>query len=304
MRTKTAVFIHLGTVMLATETTPTKAEILLGNVAIARGLVEAGCHVAASYPGTPSSEILPGVVRFNKEENLSIYTEWSTNEKVAFETALAASWCGKRAAVAMKMVGLNVAADPLMSAAYTGVVGGLLIIVADDPGPHSSQTEQDTRMFAHFAKVPCLDPADPEEARRMVKIGFELSEEFRIPVILRPAIRVCHAKQPIEFLPIEKHDRPANFEKETSRWAATPKFRLILHHELNDKLERIREKFEKYKDLNPTFNDGAESDLGIVASGVPCANALDILENWGIRIPVLKIDTPFPLPEKKVSERR
>ncbi len=284
-----------------TVSTSTRTEILLGNVAIARGLVESGCHVAASYPGTPSSEILPGIVRFKKEENLSIYTEWSTNEKVAFETALAASWCGKRAACSMKMVGLNVAADPLMSAAYTGVVGGFLVIVADDPGPHSSQTEQDTRMFAHFAKVPCLDPADPEEARRMVKIGFELSEEFRIPVILRPAIRVCHAKQPIEFLPVQRLDRPAKFVKEQSRWAATPRFRLILHHELNDKLAKITEKFESSEELNPILFDDTESEFGIVASGVPWANAMDILANWGVSIPTMKIDTPFPLPEKRVS---
>jgi indolepyruvate ferredoxin oxidoreductase alpha subunit len=282
-------------------TTLNKTEILLGNVAIARGLVEAGTHVVASYPGTPSSEILPGVVRFKKEENLPIYTEWSANEKVAFETALAASWCGKRAAVSMKMVGLNVAADPLMSAAYTGVKGGFLIIVADDPGPHSSQTEQDTRMFAHFAKVPCLDPADPDEARRMVKIGYELSEEFRVPVILRPAIRVCHAKQPIEFHPIESFERTAQFEREPSRWAATPSFRLKLHHELNSKLVQIREKFEASDDLNPVFFDDRESELGIIASGVPFANALDVLRSWGTEIPVLKIETPFPLPEQTVA---
>lgn len=287
--------------MITTKTSKRRAEILLGNVAIARGLVEAGCQVAASYPGTPSSEILPGVVRFKKEENLPIYTEWSANEKVAFETALAASWCGKRAAVSMKMVGLNVAADPLMSAAYTGVVGGFLIIVADDPGPHSSQTEQDTRMFAHFAKVPCLDPSDPEEARRMVKIGFELSEEFRIPVILRPAIRVCHAKQIIEFLPVQRLERPAHFEKEPSRWAATPRFRYGLHKELNEKLSRIKEKFENDEGLNPVFLDDKESELGIVASGVPCATTLDVLKEWGLQIPVMKVDTPFPLPEQKVA---
>ncbi len=288
--------------MIETETKQNRAEILLGNVAIARGLVEAGCHVAASYPGTPSSEILPGVVRFKKEEKLPIYTEWSANEKVAFETALAASWCGKRAAVSMKMVGLNVAADPLMSAAYTGVVGGFLVIVADDPGPHSSQTEQDTRMFAHFAKVPCLDPADPEEARRMVKIGFELSEEFRIPVILRPAIRVCHAKQIIEFQTIQKLDRPAHFEREPSRWAATPRYRLGLHHELNDKISKIQEKFETSSELNRIFFEEEKSEFGLVASGVPCANALDILKAWGMRIPVMKIDTPYPLPERRVAK--
>ncbi|MCX6639558.1 MAG: indolepyruvate ferredoxin oxidoreductase subunit alpha [bacterium] len=288
--------------MITDKKNASRAEIVLGNIAIARGLVEAGCNVVTSYPGTPSSEILPGVVRFNKEEQLPIYTEWSTNEKVAFETALAASWAGKRSAVIMKMVGLNVAADPLMSAAYTGVNGGFLVIVADDPGPHSSQTEQDTRLFAHFAKVPCLDPADPEEARRMVKLGFELSEEYRMPVILRPAIRVCHAKQAIEFHPVGSFERTANFEKEPSRWAATPRFRYILHKELNQKLDDVREKFEAAEDLNPVFFGDVKSEKALIAAGVPCANALDILEDWGVQIPILKIDTPFPLPAVKVSE--
>jgi len=130
--------------------------ILLGNEAISRGLVEAGCQFMTAYPGTPSSEILPGVVEFKKELGLNLYVEWSTNEKVALETALAAAYSGKRTAVAMKQVGLNVAADPALSAAYIGVVGGLVLIVADDPGLHSSQTEQDSRLFALFSKIPRL----------------------------------------------------------------------------------------------------------------------------------------------------
>jgi indolepyruvate ferredoxin oxidoreductase alpha subunit len=167
----------------------------LGNGAIALGLLEAGCQVVTSYPGTPSSEILPEVIRLVKSENLNTYVEWSTNEKVALFARFFGP--GKRAACCMKQVGLNVAADSLMSAAYMGTVGGLVIISCDDPGPHSSQTEQDTRFMARLAKVPVLDPSNPEEARRMVGLAMELSEEFRVPVILRPAIRVCHARQNI-----------------------------------------------------------------------------------------------------------
>ncbi|MBI5359188.1 MAG: indolepyruvate oxidoreductase, partial [Planctomycetes bacterium] len=140
-------------------------EILLGNEAIARGLAESGCHIVTSYPGTPSSEIVPELVRLKGDHKLDLYIEWSTNEKVAYDVALGASYMGKRAAVAMKQVGLNVAADSLMSSAYTGVKGGMVIISCDDPGPHSSQTEQDSRYFAMFAKVPVLDPSSPQEAK-------------------------------------------------------------------------------------------------------------------------------------------
>ena len=221
-----------------------REEILLGNGAIALGLVEAGCQVVTSYPGTPSSEILPEVVRLVKSEKLDTYVEWSTNEKVAFDNAFAASITGKRAACCMKQVGLNVAADSLMSSAYLGAVGGLLIISADDPGPHSSQTEQDTRFMARLAKVPVLDPSNPQEAREMVGLGLEISEEFRVPVVLRPAIRVCHARQNIAFGKIEKNQSKSVFQKDPMRWAATPRFRLILHGELNKKLDQIGEKFE------------------------------------------------------------
>ncbi|MFQ5409064.1 MAG: indolepyruvate oxidoreductase, partial [Anaerolineales bacterium] len=158
-------------------------ETILGNEAIALGLVEQGCRVVTAYPGTPSSEILAGVVKFQQRLEREVYTEWSSNEKVAFEVALAAAWTGVRAAVAMKQVGLNVASDPLFSAAYTGVRGGFIIVPADDPGPHSSQTEQDSRLTALTAKVPVFDPSTPVEARAMVKHAFDLSERFGMPVI-------------------------------------------------------------------------------------------------------------------------
>ncbi|MDD5204057.1 MAG: indolepyruvate ferredoxin oxidoreductase subunit alpha [Desulfobacterales bacterium] len=281
-----------------------KEEILLGNGAIALGIVEAGCQVVTSYPGTPSSEILPEVIHLVKSENLNTYVEWSTNEKVALDNAFAASITGKRAACCMKQVGLNVAADSLMSAAYMGTVGGLVIISCDDPGPHSSQTEQDTRFMARFAKVPVFDPSTPQEAREMVATAFAVSEEFRIPVILRPAIRVCHARQSIAFGKIETENRKGSFKKDPARWAATPRFRLILHGELNRKLAQISKKFESLSAYNfHTLPPGKEVPLGIIAAGVPYSVIHDLLKEEGrTDIPVLKIGTPYPFPENLVKE--
>ncbi|TET54526.1 MAG: indolepyruvate oxidoreductase, partial [Desulfobacteraceae bacterium] len=281
-----------------------REEILLGNGAIALGLVESGCQVVASYPGTPSSEILPEVVRFVKSEGLNTYVEWSTNEKVALDTAFSASITGKRAACCMKQVGLNVAADSLMSAAYLGTVGGLVIIACDDPGPHSSQTEQDTRFMARLAKVPVLDPSNPQEAREMVGLAMDISEEFRIPVILRPAIRVCHARQNISFGSIKQNNLKASFEKNPLRWAATPRFRLVLHKELNKKLKEIGDRFEKLTKFNfHNLEPGKSYPLGIVAGGVPYAVIHDILsEENRTDIPVLKISAPYPFPEGLAAE--
>jgi len=281
-----------------------KEEILLGNGAIALGLLEAGCQVLTSYPGTPSSEILPEVIRLVKSEKLNTYTEWSTNEKVALDNAFAASVTGKRAACCMKQVGLNVAADSLMSAAYLGTVGGLVIISCDDPGPHSSQTEQDTRFMARLAKVPVLDPSNPEEARKMVGLAMDISEEFRIPVILRPAIRVCHARQNIAFDTLSSNFKKGIFEKDPMRWAATPRFRLILHGELNKKLKEIGKRFDTLTQYNfHNLEAGRKYPLGIIAGGVPYAVIRDILEEQKRNdLPVLKIGTPYPFPEGLTSE--
>jgi indolepyruvate ferredoxin oxidoreductase alpha subunit len=281
-----------------------KEEIMLGNGAIALGLLEAGCQVVTSYPGTPSSEILPEVIRLVKSENLNTYVEWSTNEKVALDNAFASSITGKRAACCMKQVGLNVAADSLMSAAYLGTVGGLVIISCDDPGPHSSQTEQDTRFMARLAKVPVLDPSNPEEARKMVGLAMDLSEEFRLPVILRPAIRVCHARQNIAFDPLSVNPKKSAFEKDPSRWAATPRFRLILHGELNKKLKEIGKRFDTLAQYNfHTLEPGKNYPLGILAGGVSYAVIRDLLEEHKrTDLPVLKLGTPYPFPEGLASE--
>ncbi|MFH1423083.1 MAG: indolepyruvate ferredoxin oxidoreductase subunit alpha, partial [Planctomycetota bacterium] len=279
-----------------------KQEILLGNGAVARGLIENGCHFVASYPGTPSSEILPELVRFVKEENLNVYTEWSVNEKVAYDNALAASYTGLRAAVCMKQVGLNVAADSLLSSAYTGIKGGFVIISCDDPGPHSSQTEQDSRFFAMFAKVPAFDPASAQEAKELLNYAFEISEKFEIPVLFRPSIRVCHARQNIRFGKVKKIKRVPQFDKNPSRWAATPAFRYLLHKNLNEKLEKISEEFETFEG-NFQLGPKGKSGFGIIAAGIPASIVIDILEENNLikNIPVLKITTAYPLPVKTVN---
>lgn len=275
-----------------TESAPA-TEILLGNGAIARGLLEAGAEVVTAYPGTPSTEVLEEVQRQSRALGLDVSAEWALNEKVAFDVALAAAMCGKRAATAMKQVGLNVASDSLLSAAYTGVVGGFVIVAADDPGPHSSQTEQDTRLFALFAKVPVLDPSSPHEARDMARAAFEMSERYRVPVILRPTTRVCHARQPIVPGPLETDTRPAAFARDPARWAATPRFRNRLHAELNTKLEAVRADAE-----TSPFNEESEGEgpLGIIAAGHAWATVHDVLREEGRSVPLLKIGTPFPLP--------
>ncbi|WP_347710792.1 thiamine pyrophosphate-dependent enzyme [Geotalea sp. SG265] len=272
-----------------------------GNEAIARALVENGCVMATSYPGTPASEILTGVMAWQKAEGTAMHVEWAINEKVALEIAYAGSQSGLRTAVAMKQVGLNVASDPFMSAAYLGVVGGFLVISADDPGPHSSQTEQDSRLLAMLAKVPVLDPDSPAQARELVALGFELSEEFRVPVMLRPTTRVCHACQDIHLATVQKQERRADFRKEPSRWAATPNFRYRLHLELNAKLAQIAD----YAPTAPRrLNSGAGSKKAIVASGAAAGHAKEIMANLGLmdKIPFFQVLQPYPLHTRFTEE--
>ncbi|GAB4273394.1 MAG: thiamine pyrophosphate-dependent enzyme [Deferrisomatales bacterium] len=278
--------------------------VWMGNEAIAWGLLESGCQSIAAYPGTPSSEILEAAARWKRELALDhVHVEWSINEKVAFETAYAASMAGKRSAVAMKMVGLNVAADPFLSAAYMGLVGGMVVIVADDPGPHSSQTEQDSRLFAWLAKVPVLDPASPAEARRMVARALELSERYRVPVMLRPTTRVCHARETMEAgeLPAPTSLAPAAFRKDPPRWTATPRFRYLLHAELEEKLDRVR----TLEASGPRLTGGsAEAPRAVVASGLPWAHLSDLLEDepaLAEGLAVYKVDLAFPQPTAELA---
>lgn len=269
--------------------------ILMGNEAIGRGIVEAGCTLASSYPGTPASEILESVVAFAGETGAKMHIEWSVNEKVAYEIALGQSYTGKRSAVAMKQVGLNVASDPFTRSAYLGVKGGLVVIVADDPGPHSSQTEQDSRFFACFARVPVFDPSSPAEAKEMVKRAFGLSERFEIPVMLRPTTGVCHARQNVQCLPPESLGRKADFKKDPARWVATPQFLTNLHRSLNDKIYEIAGMDELYPRC--IDGDGSQGKRCIISSGVAYAHIHDLLEDMALlgKIDFYKVDVPYPL---------
>jgi indolepyruvate ferredoxin oxidoreductase alpha subunit len=281
----------------------TKA-ILLGNEAIARGIVEAGCLVAAAYPGTPSSEILPAVAKFADELGSPMAVEWGVNEKVAFEKAAAASFTGARACAVMKQVGLNVAADPFMSVAHFQLKGGLLLVSADDPGPHSSQTEQDSRYFAMFAKIPCFDPCSATEAREMAHDGFELSERFGVVTMLRPSVRVDHCRQDVELADYVPPKPEVKFEKDVSRWVCLPASVKVNHPKLNAKLEEIRTAFEtEFGKYNYEVPAAGKASLGIVASGVCFSVVSDILKSWGRDdVALLKIGTPHPLPLKMVTD--
>jgi indolepyruvate ferredoxin oxidoreductase alpha subunit len=243
---------------------------------------------------------LPEVVRLVKAAGLNTYAEWSTNEKVALDNAFAAAIAGKRAACCMKQVGLNVAADSLLSAAYLGTTGGLVIISCDDPGPHSSQTEQDTRLMARLAKVPVLDPSTPQEARRMAKLALDISQKYSLPVVLRPAIRVCHARQSLTWQGLKSNPSQALFERNPARWAATPRARFVLHKELNTKLKELSREFDELSEYNfSDLNPGQRYALGIIAGGVPYAVIQDILADEDRRdLPVLKLGAPYPFPEK------
>jgi len=280
-----------------------KPTLMQGNEAMARGMVENGCVVAASYPGTPASEILSSIETWGKTEGVTMHVEWAVNEKVAFEIAYAASQSGLRAVTAMKQVGLNVASDPLMSAAYLGTVGGFVIISADDPGPHSSQTEQDSRLMAMQAKLPVLDPSSPSEARELVGCALRMSEEFELPVMLRPTTRVCHACQDITPVPVQHLERKAVFCKDPQRWAATPKFRYELHVELNRKLSRIA----AYAPTAPRrLNPSTMSRRAVVASGVSAAHASEVVSISGLQDAFVfyQILQPYPLHSDFVEEIR
>lgn len=268
-------------------------DILMGNEAVALGLLEAKCNVISAYPGTPSSEVLPFANKLKKKFNLPVFVEWSVNEKCALELVYGNSIIGGYSAVIMKQVGLNVALDPLMNSAYIGHKGALVVVVADDPGPISSQTEQDSRFLAMFAKLPVLDPSNPEEAREFAKLAVKISFENEIPVILRLTGRVSHAKMNIKYNKIEGKNfkKSLKFEKNPFRWAAIPKFRYLQHEQLNKKIDQLKENnFYSIK----TFNN-INKNL-IITSGFCYANIFDAINYLNIKnIDILKINLPFPL---------
>lgn len=272
------------------------SHILMGNEAMAYGAVEAGVQVATGYPGTPSSEILSTLGKLSRE--IGFYVEWSVNEKVALEVAAGAAVAGARSIVTMKQVGLNVAADPLMSLAYLGVKGGMVVVSADDPGPHSSQNEQDTRLFGRFAKLPVLDPATPAEAKEMMREAFGLSERLQMPVILRPTTRVCHACQDVDvaetpYAPV----RVPHFEKSLD-WVILPRTAAKKHPLLNAKQETLAGLFAE----SPFNRMQIAGRVGIIAGGLSDNYVREALATLGAEVSLLKIGTPYPLPEKLVVE--
>jgi len=265
-------------------------ELLSGNEAVARGAYEAGVRLAASYPGTPSTEILETLAaRFR-----SVYSQWSPNEKVAFEVAIGASIGGARALVTMKHVGLNVAADPFMTFAYTGVNGGLVVVSADDPEMHSSQNEQDNRFFARFAQVPMLEPSDSQESKDMVLTAFELSETFDTPVMLRMSTRISHSKGIVELG--EPNSGPdKKFVKNPAKYVMIPANARKRHVVVTERLEKLRQYTEKTP-LNFVEENG--SSIGIISGGVAYQYAKEVAPEFDY----LKLGMSYPLPLKKIAE--
>ncbi|MEN6460718.1 MAG: indolepyruvate ferredoxin oxidoreductase subunit alpha [Syntrophomonas sp.] len=269
--------------------------LLLGNEAIAWGAISAGVKVVTAYPGTPSTEVFTTLAE--NASRFDYHAEWCVNEKVALEVAYGAAISGARALVSMKQVGLNVAADPLLSGTYLGVKAGLVIVVADDPGPHSSQTEQDTRQFARFAKVPVLDPSNPQEAMEMAVEAFKISEKYKLPVILRPTTRVCHVGQDVLRPEVKQHGPASGFEKE-GEWVIFPNVSYRKHGEL---LQTLADISEYYYDL-PFNRIEGHGQTGIVCSGVSYNYVLEALKWLDLEAAVLKIGTPYPFPEKLALE--
>ena len=291
-------------------------QLLMGNEAFAHAALEAGVRVVAGYPGTPSSELVETVAKLHAAGKAhGVHVEWSTNEKAALELLAGASYCGARVLFTCKQVGLNVASDALMSLNYVGIKGGCVLFVADDPGPISSQTEQDTRRFGAFSKVPVLDPSTPDEGFAMMKAAFELSERYQTPVIVRPTTRICHASTFFEVAD-ETFARPVpeeGFEKD-SRWVIFPKRAWEAHGEINERLRRIADDYAGDRMLScfnrMTSREGAA--LGIAAGGVTAAYAAEALRDLadkakqaGTDLPPYRfwnVGTPYPFPDDVAAD--
>lgn len=267
-------------------------QFLMGNEAIALGAIHAGVNLVCGYPGTPSTEILETVAKRNDG---SIYVEWSVNEKAAMEVAAGASYAGARTLVTMKQVGLNVASDPLMSLAYVGVKGGMVIVSADDPGPISSQTEQDTRHFAQFSKLPVFDPSSPEEAYAMVKEAFALSEEYGTPVLLRPTTRVCHGCASMEVSDTKEIHHPEGFVKDP-KWVIFPRLSYQNHLKIEERNPLLGVKFSS-SPFNTVEGSGTK---GIATGGISYEYTKEALNGFDAKI--FKVGTSHPFPEKLALE--
>lgn len=275
-------------------------EFLMGNEAIALGALAAGVNVVAGYPGTPSTEVLETVAR---RKGNGTYVEWSINEKAAMEVAAGAAYSGARAMVTMKQVGLNVASDPLMSLEYIGVKGGMVVVVADDPGPISSQTEQDTRTFAQFSKVPVFDPSTVGEAYDMVREAFDLSERLGTPVFLRPTTRVDHGYEAIEVEDEQewRHVTPEGFVKDSSRWVIFPRLSVVNHARIERRNEELGIEHAKSRFNFILQEADFDARLGIATQGISYTYVRDNMDER--RHPrLLRVGTPFPFPEERAVE--
>ncbi len=266
-------------------------KLLTGNEAIALGAIEAGVVYAGAYPGTPSTEILEILGERPRSE---IIAEWAPNEKVALESAIGASMAGGRALAAMKHVGVNVAADPLLSVAYSGANGGLLLISADDPGLHSSQNEQDNRYYAKFAKVPMLEPADSQEAKDMVIAALDISEKFQRPVLLRTTTRINHSKSVVTPGPVTPHPKRPYLRE--------PRFNLVpaISRQLHVDLEKCLLELAALAEETPlNFIEWNDRKIGVVAAGAAYQYAREV---FGEKASYLKLGFTFPLPLKKIRD--
>ena len=266
-------------------------ELMLGNEAVARGAYEAGVRVAVAYPGTPSTEITENMAKYSKDE---VYCEWAPNEKVALEVAIGASMGGAIAICCMKHVGVNVAADPLFTAAYTGVRGGLVLVAADDPGMHSSQNEQDSRFYARSAHVPMLEPADSAECREYVMRAFEISEKYDTPVMLRLVTRIAHARSLVEE-GVRQEIPLKDYEKDIKKYVMMPgnaKGRHVVVEAREKKLE------EEIDALGFNRVEMADTKVGVVCSGSAYQYVKEALPNAS----VLKLGMVYPLPEKLIRD--
>lgn len=264
--------------------------ILSGNEAIARGAYEAGVKVAAAYPGTPSTEILENVVKYQ-----NIHSQWSPNEKVALEVGIGASFAGERALVTMKHVGVNVAADPLFTLSYTGVRGGLVIITADDPEMHSSQNEQDNRNYAKFSKIPMLEPSDSQEAKDFVIMAFEISEKYDTPVFVRTTTRISHSKSVVTLSDPLKIETPGTLEKNPSKFVMLPNHARPKHPYVEKRLESLATFSETFEYNVTELN---ETSVGIITSGIAYQYAKEAFPACS----TLKLGMVHPLPIKKIKE--
>ena len=264
-------------------------ELMSGNEAIAQGAWEAGCTIGVAYPGTPSTETLEA---FAKKEG--VYAEWCVNEKVAVEVGIGASAAGARVLATMKHVGVNVAADPLFTAAYTGVGGGMVILAADDPGMYSSQNEQDSHYYAQAAAIPCLDPADSAEALRFTREAYDISERFDVPVIIRSSVRISHTKTPVEAG--ERAEAPARpYEKNPAKWVMMPAYAKPRRVSLDARVAAVTEYAETCEFNRIERNEGA---IGVICCGATYQHVREALPQADI----LKLGMSWPLPPKKIRE--